>query len=236
MIGIILSGGRGTRLEPVTNVVNKHLLPVGDRPMIYHSIRLLIDSGIKNIIVVIGRPFGSQVKKVVDLYPLPKGHKISYVTQTHAAGMADAISKCRSMAIGDSIIVVAGDNIFGSNYREEINNFKKGATSFLRKVTDPERFGVPVYQGKKLIKIVEKPKNPQTNWVVTGPHLFDSSVFKKIKMLMPSARGELEITDLNTLYIDEGRLQLIKRDDYWQDLGTFASLGRANHYLFSKKP
>ena len=139
--------------------------------------------------------------------------------------MPDAINKCRLFANKDSIIVSAGDNIYDNTFEKEIRDFKDGAVAFLRKVPDPERFGVPVYDSTgRLIKIEEKPKKPQTNWAVTGPHIFDNQVFKYIERLKPSARGELEISDLNNIYLQQNMLRLIKRNDYWQDMGTFDSL------------
>lgn len=235
MKGILLTAGLGTRLQPITYFINKNLLPVGDKPMFFRPLQTLINSGIKDIVIVIGPPHGNQIKKILEYSPFPKEINIAFANQPKPLGMPDAINKCERIVANDSIIVIAGDNIYGSNFLSEVNNFKGGALSFLRKVHDPQRFGVPVYDSKKqLIKIEEKPKHPITNWVVTGPHLFDNTVFNKISQLKLSARGELEISELNSLYIQENALSLTKRRDFWIDAGTFESLAEANHYFFKK--
>jgi len=224
MTGILLGGGFGTRLAPITKIVNKHILPVFDRPMIYYPLQTLIDSGVTKIIVICGKPFDKQIKTIIEHFPNKDQIEYSFVTQPDPLGMADAIKRCKQIVRNDNIIVIAGDNIYGKDFKEEVDHFKEGAMSFLRKVSDPQRFGVPVFEDGKLINIEEKPSNPQTNWVVTGPHFFDSNVFKHIKRLKPSARGELEITDLNNLYLKQGLFSLKKRRDYWTDTGTFEAL------------
>lgn len=235
MKGILLTAGLGTRLYPITRFINKNLLPVGSSPMFFHPLQTLINSGIREIAIVVGPPHGHQIKKILEYLPLPKEVKIVYVNQFQPKGMADAINKCRRFSAGDSIIVIAGDNIYENNFKQEIANFKTGALSFLRKVPDPQRFGVPVYNPKKkLIRIEEKPKNPETNWAVTGPHLFDRSVFDLIPKLKPSKRGELEISELISLYIQKDTLSLVKRKDFWTDAGTFESLMKANNYFLKK--
>lgn len=233
MKGILLAGGSGTRLYPITKVINKHLLPVYDKPMIFFGLKTLIDSGVGEIAVIKGPPFGNQVKIVLDDLRLKA--KITYVNQPKPAGMPDGILRCEKFAKGESVMVVAGDNLFGGNFKKEINGFGKGTVSFLRKVKDPSRFGVPVYdKGGKLVAIKEKPKKPQTNWAIIGPHIFDNQVFNLIKTLKPSARGELEISDLNNLYLKKGQLKLVERTDYWSDLGTLKSLAEASKYLLEK--
>ena len=225
MKGIVLTGGLGTRLYPVTKMVNKHVLPVFDRPMFFWPLKTLVDSGIKEIVIVSGPPFGDQIKTLISEFKTKKKVKLVYVNQPKPLGMPDAINKCRSFVAKDSIIVSAGDNIYGSTFENEKKSFTEGAMAFLRKVPDPERFGVPYYDfNGKLIRIEEKPKKPQTNWAVTGPHIFDNQVFKYIERLKPSARSELEISDLNNIYLQQNKLKLIKRSDYWQDMGTFDSL------------
>ena len=224
MIGILLGGGFGTRLSPITKIVNKHILPVYDRPMIFYPLQTLIDSGITKIVVVCGHPFEKQVKTIIDHFPSPKKIKYSFIIQPKPLGMADAIKRCKKVAGNNTVMVIAGDNIYKQDFKKDVANFKKGAVSFLREVADPKRFGVPVYQGKTLIKIEEKPANPKTNWAVTGPHFFDDHVFKLIDTLKPSGRGELEITDLNNKYIQLGSLALKKRRDWWIDAGTFDAL------------
>lgn len=232
MIGILLAGGSGTRLSPITKIVSKHILPVFDRPLIFYPLQTLINSSITKIVVVCGNPFEKQIKTIVEHFPdinkfvsgRIKKISCSYVNQPRPLGMADAIKRCEKIVGTDSIMVIAGDNIYEQAFREEVINFKGGAMSFLRKVKDPSRFAVPVHERNRLIKIEEKPVNPQTNWVVTGPHFYDSAVFKLIDTLKPSARNELEITDLNNRYIEQGLLTLKKRRDWWIDAGTFDAL------------
>ncbi len=224
MIGILLAGGAGTRLFPVTKIVSKFVLPVFDRPMIFYPLQTLVDSGITKIIIVCRSTFQNQIKSIVKYFLTQKKISFIFINQSKTLGMADAIKRCKKVVGTDNIMVIAGDNIYEHDFKEEVNNFKKGALSFLRKVKDTERFGVPIYEGKKLIKIIEKPKNPLTHWIVSGPHFFDSDVFKYIETLKPSERGELEITDLNSRYINQGLLKLKRRRDCWTDAGTFDSL------------
>lgn len=224
MKGILLAGGLGTRLYPATRVANKHTFLLYDRPMFFWPLKTLIDSGIKEITVVSGPPFGNQIKKLIGHYPKGKGIKIHYAWQSTPRGMPDAMAKAKRYCKNSNVVVIAGDNYYERDFKKEVESFKKGALSFLRKVKDPERYGVPVFKNKKLIGIEEKPKKPKTNWVITGPHLFDKNVFKYIKSLKPSARGELEITELNQIYLNNSSLKLAKRSDNWGDTGTFDSL------------
>ncbi len=224
MKGIVLAGGLGTRLYPSTHVINKHTLPVYDRPMFYWSLQTLIDSGLKDIAVVSGPPFGQQIRKLIEFFPKPKRVKLRYIVQPTPGGMPDAIARCKNIFKNNNIIVIAGDNYYNRDFTKEVLNFKKGAVSFLRKVQDPQRYGVPIFKNNKLIRIEEKPKKPKTNLVVTGPHLFDENVFDYIAILKPSARGELEISELNSLYIKNNTLKLIRRIDKWGDTGTYDSL------------
>lgn len=235
MIGILLAGGFGTRLFPITKIVNKHILPVFDRPMIFYPLQTLVDSGITKIIVVCGHPFKRQIASIVKYFPNIKKVNCSFVTQPRPLGMADAIKRCKKITVNDSIMVIAGDNIYRQDFKKEVANFKKGALSFLRQVSEPKRFGVPVYEGKILVKIEEKPANPQTNWVVTGPHFYDNRVFKLIDTLKPSGRDELEITDLNNKYIQLGSLKLKKRRGWWTDAGTFEALFLASLKMKRKR-
>lgn len=224
MIGILLGGGSGTRLSPITKAVNKHILPVFDRPMIYYPLKTLIDSGITRIIVVCGNPFEKQIQIIIEHFPDIKKINYSYVYQPRPLGMADAIKRCQRIVYTDNIMVIAGDNIYEQTFHKEVRNFSSGALSFLRQVNDPSRFAVPLYEKQKLVKIEEKLAKPKTNWVVTGPHFFDNQVFKFIDSLKPSKRGELEITDLNNKYAQYKSLKLKKRRDWWIDAGTFEAL------------
>lgn len=224
MKGIVLAGGLGTRLYPVTRVVNKHILPLYDRPMFFWGVQRLIESGINDIAIVSGPPFGNQIKNLIRFIPKKDSVKIRYINQSKPAGMPDAINKCKNIFKGSDIIVIAGDNYYQDNFRNVVKDFSEGAVSFLRKVPDPQRYGVPVYKDSRLVKIAEKPKKPLTNWVVTGPHIFDSKVFNHISILSPSKRGELEIAELNNIYLKQGKLILIKAKSLWGDTGTFESL------------
>lgn len=235
MIGILLAGGRGTRLYPLTTVTNKMALPVYNRPMFFYPLKTLLDSNITKVIIVIEKVFGEQIKMLVNQFVSLSKMEISYVSQAQPLGMADAIRQNKKIVKNDSVIVIAGDNYFVGDFKTEIKNFQSGAVSFLRRCYDPGRYGVPVYdKWGKLAKIVEKPKKTVTNWVVTGPHLFDNNVFDFIEKLKPSARNELEITDLNNLYLKDSKLQLVKRTDYWTDMGTFDSLLKAANYIKSQ--
>ena len=224
MKGILLAGGMGTRLYPITRILNKHILPLYDRPMFYWPLETLIKSGITEIAVISGPPFGRQVKQLIQYFPKEKGIKIHYVVQSKPAGMPDAIAKCKKLFNGFNVMVIAGDNYYDSDFKDIVDSFKGGAVSFLREVKDPERYGVPVYKNLKLIQINEKPRHSMTNWAVTGPHIFDKNVFEFIDTLKPSQRGELEISDLNTMYLKRRELKLIKRNEIWGDAGTLNSL------------
>ena len=177
MKGILLAGGLGTRMYPITKEFNKHVLPIYDMPMFFWPLRTLIDSGIKEIAVISGPPHGKQVKNLISYFSSRQRLNIKYVNQPRPLGMPDGIYKCKNFVGKDSVIVSAADNIYGGNFKKEVKTFKDGALSFLRKVKDPQRYGVPVFERSKIIKIVEKPKKPKTNWVVTGPHFFDDKVF-----------------------------------------------------------
>lgn len=237
MKGIVLTGGLGTRLYPVTRVVNKHILPVGDKPMFYHPLLTLVASGIKEMAVVSGPPFGDQIKELLKYLPVDKKVQITYVEQPAPAGMPDGIFRCAGFVKNDPVMVIAGDNLYGGDFKNEVKNFKTGALSFLRRAENTQRFGVAVYDvDGSLMGLIEKPENFKTKWAVSGPHLFDNQVFKLIKKLKPSARGELEITDLNSEYAKMGLLKLVKRVDYWQDMGTFDSLINAGQYKGVAKP
>lgn len=235
MKGIVLAAGIGTRLLPFTRIINKTLLPVYAKPMIYYPIETLINSGIKEIIIVVNPLYKNQVENVVNNLKFSQKISLTFTMQRHTLGMVDAIKRCQKYIAGGSMIVITGDNFFENIFTEEIDNFSKGAVSFLRKVKDPQNYGVPIFQHQKLIKIEEKPKHPSTNLVVTGPHLFDNQVFKMIQQLRPSPRGELEITDLNNLYLKAGQLKLIKKAGYWKDMGTFDSLMEVSQYRFKNQ-
>ncbi len=239
MKGIILAGGKGTRLEPLTLPTNKHLLPIYDQPMIFYPIRTLVHAGIKDILVVTGDIHAGQF-----MYVLKNGkqfgiHHLEYAYQEGGSkGIADALKYAQDFSDNGSIAVILGDNTTDADIRPAVTDFKSGATIFLKKVTDPERFGNPKFDPadpQKIIDIIEKPKNAVSPYAVTGLYLYDQTVFSKIKTLKPSGRGELEITDINNAYIKAGQLHWNELKGYWSDAGTFHSLFRSNRYWAKKK-
>jgi len=231
MKGVILAGGTGSRLYPLTKVTNKHLLPVYDKPMIYYPLQTLIDAGIKDVLIVSGPDHAGHF---VNLLGSGKefGIKLSYEIQDEAGGIAHALSLAEDFADKESVVVILGDNIFEDKL--EINDFKKGARIHLKEVDDPQRFGVAELAGKKVIGIEEKPKKPKTKYAVTGLYIYDAEVFNIIKTLKPSTRGELEITDVNNAYIKKGLMEAKIVKGFWSDAGTFDSLFRATKFLRGK--
>ena len=235
MKGIILAGGLGTRLHPLTRAVNKHLLAVWDKPMIYYPIQTLVKAGIADIMVVIGGPHAGGF-----LHVLQNGKEfgidhLEYAYQENEGGIAAALSLCEDFADGGSLTVILGDNTTDADISEDVKNFSDGALIFLKKVPDPQRFGVPVFGANdEILEIQEKPKKPASEYAVTGLYIYDNSVFEKIGKVKPSARGELEITDVNNLYLKAGKLQWAELKGYWSDAGTFETLFLANKYWASK--
>ncbi len=227
MKGIILAGGTGSRLYPLTKVTNKHLLPVYDRPMISYPIQTLVDAGIKEIMIVSGRGHAGHFLELLgsgaDL-----GVKFTYEIQEEAGGIAQALGLAESFADEDDVTVILGDNIFQDNIREDVSNFKDGAKIFLKEVPDAHRFGVAELKGNKVAGIMEKPREPKSNFAVTGLYIYSKNVFKVIKNLKPSARGELEITDVNNYFVNNGTMEYRILDGFWSDAGTFESLLRAS--------
>lgn len=231
MRGILLAGGLGTRLYPITHTINKHLLPLYDRPMYYWPLMMLINSGIREIAIVSGPPTGTQVQESLEYFPNHTGVKLIYVNQDKPLGMPHAIYCCRDFIKNNPFIMSVGDNIFENDFKKEAKSFKSGAVAYVRKVKDPENFGVAIYGNKKnLLDIVEKPKKHIGNWAVGAPYIFDNTAFAKIKKLKASARGELEITDLLRLYISDNNLKLVKDNGVWIDTGTHERLLTANIY------
>ncbi len=231
MKGVILAGGNGTRLYPLTKVTNKHLLPVYNKPMIYYPIERLVSAGITDIIIVTGK---ENAGDFMNLLGSGKefGAKFHYVLQDEAGGIAHALSLVEGFVNEDSMTVILGDNIILDDISEYVNNFNSGAKIFLKEVKDPQRFGVPEFdETKKIKRIEEKPKEPKSNYAVTGIYQYDNTVFDKIRRLKPSARGELEITDVNNMYLEEGRLSYAFLKEPWLDAGTFESLLEASNIL-----
>ncbi len=235
MKGIILAGGLGTRLYPLTYATNKHLLPVFDKPMIFYPINTLVRAGIKEIMVVTGGPYaGHFIKVLKNGQELGVDH-LEYAYQENEGGIAQALSLCEDFADGGSLTVILGDNTTDADIKPAVKNFKEGAVVFLKKVPDPQRFGVPVFdQNKKIIAIEEKPKKPKSDLAVTGLYIYDHQVFDFIKKCQPSKRGELEITDVNNFYVKTGQLKWYELKDYWLDAGTFETLFLANQYWAKK--
>lgn len=226
MKGVILAGGTGSRLYPLTKVTNKHLLPVYDRPMIFYPIQTLVDAGIKEIMIVSGRGHAGHFLELLgsgaDL-----GVKFTYEIQEEAGGIAQALGLAESFADDEDVAVILGDNIFQDNIKADVASFKGGAKIFLKKVLDAHRFGVAELKGDKVIGIEEKPREPKSSFAVTGLYIYSNNVFKIIKTLKPSARGELEITDVNNYFVNNGTMEYRILDGFWSDAGTFESLLRA---------
>ncbi|HKI84019.1 MAG TPA: sugar phosphate nucleotidyltransferase [Candidatus Krumholzibacteria bacterium] len=232
MKGVILAGGLGTRLHPLTKVTNKHLLPIYKKPMIYYPIEALVSAGIKDILVVTGGNSAGDFLKLLgngSAFGLPA---INYTYQEGEGGIADALRLARYFAGNDPICVILGDNIFEKSIRPGIESYHQrggsGAQIFLKQVDDPERFGVAVFGNEKVVGIEEKPKKPKSNYAVTGIYVFDQRVFQIIETLEPSHRGELEITDVNNAYIEWGEMHWAELEGWWSDAGTFDSLLRAS--------
>ncbi len=230
MKGIVLAGGTGSRLFPLTKVTNKHLLPVGRKPMIYYPIEKLLEAGMKEILIVTGT---EHMGDVVNLLGSGKDFncKFTYKVQDEAGGIAQALSLAENFAGGDNVTVILGDNVFEYNLTEAVNSFSGGSCLFVQEVHDPERFGVAEVRDGKIISIEEKPQKPKSNYAVTGVYMYDAKVFEYIRTLKPSRRGELEITDVNNKYITDGQCKYFLMSGYWTDAGTFESLDRANELV-----
>ena len=233
MKGVILAGGRGTRLFPITKVTNKHLMPVHDQPMVYYPLATLIRAGIKDIFLVTGPEGAGDFMKLLGSGK-EFGVKITYRIQDEAGGIAQALSMAESFADKGKIVVILGDNIFQDDIKRYVDEFEKapsGARIFLKEVPDPERFGVPELDGDRVLKIDEKPDKPKSKYAVTGLYFYDGKVFDVIRTLKPSGRGELEITDVNNAYIEKGQMKSYKLKGFWSDAGTFPSLARATEMI-----
>jgi glucose-1-phosphate thymidylyltransferase len=231
MKGVILAGGLGTRLYPLTKVTNKHLLPVYDRPMIFYPLETLVKAGIKDIMVITG---GTSAGDFLRLLGNGKDFGLEHLTyayQEGEKGIAHALALAEHFAGGEKIVVILGDNIIEKDISKEVQIFqkqKKGARILLKEVDEPQRFGVADIKDKKIVRIIEKPSVPPSKFAVTGIYMYDSKVFDFIKTLKPSNRGELEITDVNNRYIEIGEMTYGILDGWWTDAGTFTSLLRAN--------
>ncbi|MCX5818197.1 MAG: sugar phosphate nucleotidyltransferase [Proteobacteria bacterium] len=231
MKGIILAGGLGTRLHPLTKITNKHLLPIYDKPMVYYPIQTLVNAGITDIMIVTGGNYAGDFLRLLGNGKEFGLTHIHYAYQEGEGGIADALSMAGWFAEGEKICVVLGDNIIENNIVKAVRDFEKqdkGAKILLKEVPDPERFGVAEISDGELISIVEKPRAPKSNLAVIGIYLYDGRVFDFIKTIKPSDRGELEITDVNNAYLENGTMTWEMLRGWWTDAGTFESLLRAN--------
>ena len=232
--GVVLAGGTGSRLSPLTKITNKHLLPIFDKPMIYYPIQTLVDAGIEDILIVTG---GKNAGDFLRLLGNGKGFGLKHINYTYQegeGGIAEALGLAEHFAAGERLCVVLGDNIIEGSIRGAADDFKKqerGAKILLKEVHDPERFGVAEISEGIIVGIVEKPTVPKSNYAVTGIYMYDETVFQKVKVLKPSGRGELEITDVNNGYVAEGSMTFSYLDGWWTDAGTFESLLRAGNLV-----
>ena len=238
MKGVVLAGGTGSRLSPLTKITNKHLLPVYDQPMVYYPIRTLVDAGIRDILIVTGgRNAGDFLRLLGNGKHFGLAH-LNYTYQEGEGGIADALALAEHFADNRKLCVILGDNIIEGHIREAVEEFRRqpqGARILLKEVPDAERFGVAEIQGHRIVGIQEKPAHPKSNCAVTGIYLYDNTVFDKIRSLAPSGRGELEITDVNNAYIAEGAMSFSYLEGWWTDAGTFDSLLRAANLVAGQR-
>jgi glucose-1-phosphate thymidylyltransferase len=234
MKGVILAGGLGTRLYPLTRITNKHLLPIFDKPMIFYPIQTLVNAGIEDILIVTG---GNNAGDFLKLLANGKGFGLKHLNYTYQegeGGIADALKLAEYFADNEKVCVVLGDNIIENNIAEAVRDFEnqeRGAKILLKEVPDPKRFGVPVLEGDRVVRIIEKPQSPPSSYAVIGIYMYDPDVFNITRTLKPSARGELEITDVNNAYIDRGAMTWSVLEGWWTDAGTFDSLLRAGNLV-----
>ena len=238
MKGIILAGGLGTRLLPLTRVTNKHLLPIYKKPMIYYPLETLVSAGIKEIMIVTGGNNPGDFLKLLGNGKELGLKELHYAYQDGSGGIAEALGLAEDFADQEKIVVILGDNIFEDNINQYVKSFEnqeRGAKLFFKKVPSPERFGVPVIKNGKIVRIEEKPKRPKSSYAVTGLYMYDNQVWDVIKNLKPSARGELEITDVNNFYVKQKTVTYEILKGFWTDAGTFDSLFQASVLIFKKE-
>lgn len=234
MKGVILAGGLGSRLLPCTKITNKHLLPVYDRPMVHYPLQCLVSAGIDEIMLVTGGSFAGDFLQLLGNGKEFGLKDLHYTYQEGEGGIADALRLAEDFADGGKIAVVLGDNIVEKSIRGAVEAYKKqgqGARILLKEVPDPERFGVPIFEDGRIVRVEEKPTKPLSNYAVTGIYCYDNQVFEMISQLKPSDRGELEISDVNNMYIDRGQLEWSELDGWWTDAGTFPSLLKASQLV-----
>jgi glucose-1-phosphate thymidylyltransferase len=232
--GIVLAGGTGSRLYPLTKITNKHLLPIYNKPMIYYPIQTLVEAGIRDILLVTGgRNSGDFLRLLANGKEFGLAH-LNYTYQEGEGGIADALGLAEHFADGEKICVILGDNIIEGSIRDAVDAFReqpRGARILLKEVPDAERFGVAELMGDRIAGIEEKPQKPKSSYAVTGIYLYDGTVFEKVRQLVPSRRGELEITDVNNSYIREGTMSFTYLQGWWTDAGTFDSMLRASNLV-----
>ncbi len=234
MKGVILAGGLGTRLYPLTKITNKHLLPVYSKPMITYPVECLVKAGIDDILIVTGGNHPGDFLRLLGNGKEYGVKNISYAYQEGEGGIADALALAENHAARGPVCVVLGDNLLEKTIRVAVDEYRKqdkGARILLKEVDDPKRFGVPMLEGNRVVKIIEKPEDPPSSFAVTGIYMYDTQVFDFIKTLNPSQRGELEITDVNNLYINQGTMTWSLIDGWWTDAGTFDSLLKASNLV-----
>ena len=234
MKGVVLAGGLGSRLRPLTAVTNKHLLPVFNQPMIYFPIQTLVNAGVTDIMIVTGGNSAGDFLKLLGNGKAFGLKHLNYTYQEGEGGIAAALSLVEHFAGGDAICVVLGDNIIQGNIRAAADSYReqdRGAKILLKKVPDPQRFGVPELDGRRVVRIEEKPKQPKSQYAVIGIYMYDGAVFDIIRTLKPSGRGELEITDVNNAYISRGEMTWDELEGWWSDAGTFESLLHASNLV-----
>jgi glucose-1-phosphate thymidylyltransferase len=232
--GVVLAGGLGSRLRPLTAVTNKHLLPVYNQPMIYYPIQTLVNAGITDIMIVTGGNSAGDFLKLLGNGRAFGLKHLNYTYQEGEGGIAAALALVEHFTAGESVCVVLGDNIIQGNIRAAVESYReqgKGAKILLKNVTDPQRFGVPQLDGQRVVKIEEKPSEPKSEYAVIGIYMYDGRVFEIIRDLKPSGRGELEITDVNNAYIERGEMTWGVLEGWWTDAGTFESLLHASNLV-----
>ena len=241
MKGVVLAGGLGSRLHPLTKITNKHLLPIYSEPMIYYPIRTLVEAGIRDIQLVTGGQHAGDFLRLLGNGEAFGLRQLNYAYQVGEGGIADALRLAEPFADGSPICVILGDNIIEKGIAEIVATFRQqaeGAHIVLKEVPDPNRFGVPVFENGRIVQVEEKPATPASNYAVIGIYCYDSTVFQRIAQLVPSGRNELEITDLNNSYLEEGKLSYSMLEGWWTDAGTFESLRLASNLVaetFSKE-
>jgi len=235
--GVVLAGGLGTRLHPLTKITNKHLLPIYNKPMIYYPIQTLVDAGIKDILIVTGGHHAGEFLRLLGNGQQFGLKHLNYTYQEGEGGIAEALGLAKHFVDKEKVVVVLGDNIIEKSIKKAVEEFDRqpsGAKIMLKEVPDPERFGVVEFKGNKIKSIIEKPKHPKSSHVVTGIYMYDSNVFNIIKTLKPSKRGEFEITDVNNEYLKRGTLTYSILQGWWTDSGTFDSLLKASKLVAKK--